>query len=424
MTTFYLISAVVLLVLCAVLLMIWLWLRRQNRELGLLVTSEKQLSEQSRAESAAKSVELARAEAEISKLREKAESDRAELEKLQESFRLEFRNLANDILEEKSKQFKETNRESLDTLLKPFKDNLADFKKRVEDIYSEENRQHGALKSELKNLMELNQRITEETSNLTNALKGSSKVQGDWGEMILERMLESSNLQRGIHYFVQENFKDGEGNNLRPDVVLTLPEGKRIVIDSKVSLTAYVGYSSAEEEAGRENYMKEHLGSVRRHVGELHAKNYQNLVDSPDFVIMFVPNEPAFMCALQNDKTLWADAYNKKVIISSPTNLFALLKIVDDLWKRDNQSKHALEIARQGGALYDKFVGFVSSLEDVGRNIERAQKSYDQAYSQLKDGSGNLVRRAENLRELGVKASKKLPSQLTEAFDEETESEE
>ncbi len=419
MTTFYIISAVVLLVLCAVLLIIWLGSREHGRELGLLLASERQLSEQSRAESAAKSVELARADAEIAKLREKAESDRAELEKLQESFRLEFRNLANDILEEKSRQFKETNKESLDTLLKPFKDNLADFKKRVEDIYSEENRQHGALKTELKSLLELNQRITEETTNLTNALKGSSKVQGDWGEMILERMLENSNLQRGVHYFVQENFKDEDGNNMRPDIVLTLPEGKRIVIDSKVSLTAYVGYSSEEEEVRREDYMKEHLGSVRRHVAELHAKNYQNLVDSPDFVIMFVPNEPAFMCALQNDSALWADAYNKKVIISSPTNLFALLKIVDDLWKRDNQSRHALEIARQGGALYDKFVGFVSSLEDVGRNIDRAQKSYDQAYNQLKDGSGNLVRRAENLRELGVKASKKLPAQLTDSFEDE-----
>ncbi len=406
------VCSAILLVIAVIFVVLW----RQSVSDAL---SADRNAEQLRAESAAKDVSIVRAESEISKLREKAESDRAELEKLQESFRLEFRNMANDILEEKSKQFKETNKESIDTLLKPFKDNLADFKRRVEDIYSEENRQHGALKSELRNLLELNQRITEETSNLTNALKGSNKVQGDWGEMILERMLESSNLQRGVHYFVQENFKDEDGNNLRPDVVLTLPEGKRIVIDSKVSLTAYVGYCSAEEEAGRENFMKEHLGSVRRHVGELHAKNYQNLVDSPDFVIMFVPNEPAFMCALQNDKALWADAYNKKVIISSPTNLFALLKIVDDLWKRDNQSKHALEIARQGGALYDKFVGFVSSLEEVGRNIDRAQKSYGQAYGQLKEGSGNLVRRAENLRELGVKASKKLPAQLTDSFEDE-----
>lgn len=419
MTTFLLISAVVLLVLCAALSIVWFGARRRNAELDMLLAAERQQAERHRDESAAKSVEMARAEAEIAKLREKTESDRRELEKLQESFRLEFRNLANDILEEKSRQFKETNRESLDILLKPFRDNLADFKKRVEDIYSEENRQHGSLRSELKNLLELNQRITQETTNLTNALKGSGKIQGDWGEMILERILESSNLQRGVHYFVQENFRDEEGNNLRPDVVLALPEGKRIVIDSKVSLTAYVGFSGEEDEVRRENHLRDHLGSVRRHVAELHAKNYQNLVDSPDFVIMFVPNEPAFMSALQNDNSLWSEAYNKKVIISSPTNLFALLKIVDDLWKRDNQSKHSLAIAEEGGRLYDKFVGFVSSLEEVGRNLDRAQKSYEQAHGQLKSGKGSLVTRSEKLRELGVKASKKLPPQLTGALDED-----
>lgn len=416
MIVLYLTSAIVL--LCAVTIIVWLGCRRNVREANLLLASERQLAEQLRAEVAGKAVELARAEAEIARLREKSESDRRELEKLQESFRLEFRNLANDILEEKSRQFKETNKESLDILLKPFRDNLADFKKRVEDIYSEENRQHGSLKSELKNLLDLNRRITQETTNLTNALKGSSKAQGDWGEMILERMLESSNLQKGVHYFVQENFKDGDGNNLRPDVVLTLPEGKRIVIDSKVSLTAYVGYSCEEDDGQRENYLREHIGSVRRHVNELYERNYQSLVDSPDFVIMFVPNEPAFMSAMQKDNSLWAEAYNKKVIVSSPTNLFALLKIVDDLWKRDNQSKHALSIAEEGGRLYDKFVGFVASLEDVGRNIDRAQKSYDQAFNQLKGGRGSLVTRSEKLRELGVKASKKLSPQLTDAFDE------
>lgn len=420
MTLFYLISAVVLFVLCAAILAAWLGSRRSLRESNLLLTSERQLAEHLRAESSEKSVELARAESEIARLREKTESDRRELEKLQESFRAEFRNMANDILEEKSKQFKETNRESIDTLLKPFRDNLADFKRRVEEIHSEENRQQGALKNELKNLFELNRRITQETTNLTNALKGNSKVQGDWGEVILVGMLESSNLQKGVHYFVQENFKDEDGNNLRPDVVLTLPEGKRIVVDSKVSLTAHVGYSSEEDEARREVYLREHLASVRRHVAELHSKNYQNLTDCPDFVIMFVPNEHAFMCALKNDQTLWQEAYNKKVIISSPTNLFALLKIVDDLWKRDAQSRNYLEIARQGGALYDKFVGFVDTLEDIGRNLDRAQKSYDKAHGQLKSGNGNLVIRSEKLRELGVKASKKLPPALTESFDDDT----
>jgi DNA recombination protein RmuC len=252
-------------------------------------------------------------------------------------------------------------------------------------------------------------------------------VQGDWGEMILERMLESSNLQKGVHYFVQENFKDDSGANLRPDIVLTLPEGKRIVIDSKVSLTAWVDYVESLESSGAdatsvagasaaEAHLRKHIASMRGHVAELHARNYQGTVaDSPDFVIMFVPGEPAFMSALQADSTLWAEAYNKKVIISSPTNLFALLRIVDDLWKRDNQSKHALEIARQGGALYDKFVGFVASLEDVGRNLDRAQKSYGEAFGQLSGGKGNLVTRAEKLREMGVKASKKLPAPLLDS---------
>jgi DNA recombination protein RmuC len=254
-------------------------------------------------------------------------------------------------------------------------------------------------------------------------------VQGDWGEMILERMLESSNLQKGVHYFVQEVFKDEGGASLRPDIILTLPEGKRIVIDSKVSLTAWVDYTAASESdsgsdpgsgpagnaAAREAALKRHVASVRQHISDLHARNYQGVVaDSPDFVIMFVAGEPAFVAALQADNTLWTEGYNKRVIISSPTNLFALLRIVDDLWKRDSQGKHALEIARQGGALYDKFVGFVSSLEDVGRNLDRAQKSYDHAYGQLSAGKGNLVGQAERLRKMGVKATKKLPAALAD----------
>ncbi|MDR2890642.1 MAG: DNA recombination protein RmuC [Alistipes sp.] len=394
MTTLYILTG---LAMCASIVFLVLWLRERTESMGARIALEH--SEALRAEAA-------RAQ----------EALREDAARAQEALRVEFRNLANDILEEKSQKFKETNRESLDLLLKPFRENLKDFRTRVEEIYTEENRQQGSLKNELRNLLELNQRITRETSNLTSALKGSSKVQGDWGEMILERMLEASNLQKGVHYFVQENFKDAEtGSNLRPDVTLTLPEGKRIVIDSKVSLTAYVGFSAAEDDAARAGFLREHVASMRRHINELHAKNYQGVVgDSPDFVIMFVPGEPAFLSALQADGGLWTEAYNKKVIVSSPTNLFALLKIVDDLWKRDNQSRHALEIARQGGALYDKFVGFVSSLEDVGRGLERAQKSYDQAYGQLRSGRGNLVVTSEKLRAMGVKAAKKLPAALVD----------
>ncbi len=365
MTTLYIIAIVVLAALCVAFLVLW---QRSRIE---AVRAEGEIE---RLRDSADNLRAA-AEAEAVRGKEAAEAERLSREGMQEAFRAEFALLAGRIFEEKSAAFKATNKESLDLLLKPFKENLIDFRKRVEDIYSEENRQHGALKSELNHLLELNRRITEETSNLTSALRGQSKVQGDWGEMILERMLESSNLQKGVHYFVQENFKDESGANVRPDIVLTLPEGKRIVIDSKVSLTAWVDYTGAEDDTVREGALRRHVASVRGHIAELHARNYQGSVaDSPDFVIMFVPGEPAFMAALQADSTLWAEAYNKKVIISSPTNLFALLKIVDDLWKRDNQSRHALEIARQGGALYDKFVGFVSSLEDVGRGLDRAQE--------------------------------------------------
>lgn len=363
--------------------------------------------------------DLARADARIENLTEQGRRDKEELEKLQASFRMEFRNLANEILEEKSTQFKKTNKEAMDVLLKPFRDNMTDFRERVEKIYSDENQQRGALKNEIRNLQELNRRITEETSNLTNALRGNSKVQGDWGEMILETILESSNLVRGIHYVTQENLKNEEGSNLRPDVILNLPEGKRIVIDSKVSLTAFVEHCSADGEADRKRHLGEHISSVRRHVNELGSKRYQDLLDSPDFVIMFVPNEPAFMAALQSDSTIWDDAYKKKVIVSSPTNLFALLKIVDDLWKRDNQSRNAIAIADEGAKLYDKFVGFVETLESVGKGIRNASESYDKAMTQLRTGSGNLIGRTEKLRKLGVKASKSLPSSVAGHDDDE-----
>lgn len=363
--------------------------------------------------------DLARSSLLVETLKEQVDRDKRELEKLQASFRMEFRNLANEILDEKTLQFKKTNKEELGVLLKPFRDNISDFRERVEKIYSEENIQRGALQNEIKNLLELNRRVTEETNNLTNALKGNSKAQGDWGEMILQTILENSHLIKGVHYSIQQNLKDEHGNNLRPDVVLNLPDKKQIVIDSKVSLTSYVGYCSEDDPEARSKHLKEHLVSVRRHVDELGSKRYQELVNSPDFVIMFVPNEPAFMCALQNDSEIWNTAYNKKVIISSPTNLFALLKIVDDLWKRDDQNRNALEIADAGAKLYDKFVGFVETLEAVGKNIDGAQKSYDKAMNQLKTGSGNLVGRTERLRKLGVKAAKSLNAEMAASALEE-----
>ena len=342
-----------------------------------------------------------------------------ELTALQERQRVEFKNLAAEILEEKSNQFKQTNRESLELLLKPFRDNIEGFRKKVEEVYEKEAQQRFSLKEEIRHLNEMNLRMSQEANNLTAALKGNSKVQGDWGEMILETILDSSNLIKGVHYQTQENIKDNEtGANLRPDVILNLPEGKQIVIDSKVSLTAYVTYSETDAPEAQQRAVKEHVRSVRSHIAELAGKSYQTLLNgqnksvSPDFVIMFIPNEPAFLLAMQQDSALWSDAYNRKVIISSPTNLFALLKIVDDLWKRDGQSIHALAIATEGANLYDKFVGFSETLLDLGRSLGAATGKYEQAMNQLKTGRGNLIRRAERLRELQVKASKSLPAQL------------
>ena len=343
---------------------------------------------------------------EVATLRTRVEQNEAEREKMEEQFKAQFRNLANDILGEQTRHFRETNKDELDKLLKPFRDNITNFRERVEHIYSTENEQRGALRNELENLMKLNARITTETANLTQALKGNSKVQGDWGEMILETILDNSNLIRGIHFDTQLNLKDAEGNNLRPDVVLYLPEGKQIVIDSKVSLTAYADYTAAEDAVAREQYLAAHVASVRQHVKELGSKEYQRLLQSPDFVIMFVPNEPAFLTALQSDTAIWSDAYDRKVIVSSPTNLFALLKLVDDLWKRNDQSKNTADIVTYGTKLYDQLVAFVAALEGVGQSLEKAQSSYDEAYKRLCTGNDNIIRSGERLRKLGLPTKK------------------
>lgn len=358
-----------------------------------------------------------KAEAEAEALGRRIIEAKAEREQAEELLRVQFRNLANDILGEQTKQFKETNREALDLLLKPFKENIADFRTRVEQIYSTEREQHGELKGELKNLMELNRRITAETTNLTNALKGNSKVQGDWGEMILDTILDNSNLIRGVHYDCQVTIKDDAGNNQRPDVVLYLPEGKRIVIDSKVSLTAYVEWVGAEEEAARARYLAAHVASVRQHVNELSRKEYQRLLDSPDFVIMFVPNEPAFLTAMQHDSAIWSDAYEKKVVISSPTNLFALLKLVDDLWRRNEQSRNQEQIIKYGTTLYEQLVAFSSALEGVGQALDLARVKYDDAYKRLHTGNNNIVRTGERLRRLGLPTSKRQSQRLLDETD-------
>lgn len=427
-------TTVILLLLTALCVGVSVWalfLRRENVRAARACADEAQmrrLAEEAREAAERRTLAAAAevralverstlAEARLEAAERKMAESRAEREKMEETFRIQFRNLAGDILSEQTRSFKQTNREALDVLLKPFRDNIVEFRERVEKIYSFENEQRGALRNELERLMELNRRITTETANLTNALKGNSKVQGDWGEMILETILDNSNLIKGVHYDTQLNLKDESGNNLRPDVVLYLPEGKRIVIDSKVSLTAFVGYVGAEEESVRRQYLAAHLASVRQHVAELGRKEYQRLVDSPDFVIMFVPNEPAFLAALQSDSSIWSDAYDKKVIISSPTNLFALLKLVDDLWKRNAQNKNTADIVTYGTKLYDQLVAFTASLEGVGQSLDAAREKYNDAYKRLCTGNDNIVRCGERLRKLGLPTKRRQSAKALQSAD-------
>lgn len=373
---------------------------------------ERQLREQEQ-------VARVKAETELENERRNIADKIRSQEQFEQQLREQFRTLAGDVLGEQSRRFKEENRESMDVILKPFKDNIKEFRERVENIYSHQNEQRGALKNELNRLMELNARITTETTNLTNALRGNSKVQGDWGEVILETILENFNFIRGVHYQTQYNIKDEQDKNLRPDVVLNLPGGKQIVIDSKVSLTAYVNYVSAEDDMSRRAAMAAHVDSVRKHVKELGTKSYQQLLQSPDFVIMFVPNEPAFLDALKEDGKIWSDAYEKKVIVSSPTNLFALLKIVDDLWRRDDQSRNQQAILENAEKLYSQLVSFTTALEGVGTSLEAARTSYDEAYKRLHKGNNNIVRLGERLRKLGVASKKSLPKSLIENYDDD-----
>ena len=418
----------VLALACVVFLVLWIRERGVSRTLGdELLTSNTtlqsleaslsaQTDELTTERRAREQEQMARVKAETELSAERrmmAEKVRSQ-EEVERTMREQFKALAGDVLGEQSRRFKEENRESMDLILKPFKDNIVEFRTRVESIFTHQNEQSGVLKNELQRLMELNVQITTETTNLTNALRGNSKVQGDWGEVILETILDNSNLIRGVHYQTQLNVKDEAGSNLRPDVVLYLPNNKQIVIDSKVSLTAYVNYVSAQTEAERRVAMAAHIASVRQHVKELSAKKYQQLMQSPAFVVMFVPNEPAFLDALKEDHTIWSDAYDKKVVVSSPTNLFALLKLVDDLWRRDDQTKNQENIIKFGVTLYEQLVAFTAALEGVGAGLEQARAKYDEAYKRLCHGNNNIVRVGEKLRRLGLPTAKRQSARLVE----------
>lgn len=355
---------------------------------------------------------------------------RAAQEKLQllnearEALTHQFKSLANDILEEKGKRFAEQNQQSLGLLLDPLRMRLQEFQGKVEQFYDAEGKQRSALSQQVHQLMGLNQVLSEDAKNLTQALKGSTKAQGNWGELILERVLELAGLRRGVEYDVQENHLRDDGTRAQPDVVIHLPEDRHLVVDAKVSLLAYEEYASADDEAQRAAAQRRHLESVRQHIKGLSERNYQQLygLQSLDFVLMFVPIEPAFMLAVTSDSQLYSDAWNKNVLLVSPSTLLFVVRTVAHLWRQEAQSRNAQEIAQRGAELYDRLVGFVEDLERVGKNLTQAQDAYAKAYNKLSQNRGNVIRQAEMLRELGVKPTKVLPAALLDKTKDDSES--
>jgi DNA recombination protein RmuC len=355
--------------------------------------------------------------AQLAAAQRKAQDEVALLLEAKVALTEQFQNLANRIFEERGAKFVAQNQDAMETILKPLRDGLGEFKAKVEAVYDKESKERFSLQSEIKRLVELNSKIGQDAVNLTNALKGQSKTQGNWGELVLERVLEGSGLQKGREYDVQVSVTVEGGGRLQPDVIVRLPEGKNIIVDSKVSLTAYDEYCSSETDAQKADALARHIASVRGHISGLSGKNYQSLygVKSLDFVLMFMPIEPAFMLAMESDKDLYTDAFQKNIMIVGPWNLLVSLKTIASIWRYEYQNRNAQELARQCAALYDKFVGFVADLEDVGKRLDAARASYDGALGKLSSGKGNLVRQVERIRQLGVKPSKLLPPPLVDA---------
>lgn len=347
-------------------------------------------------------------------LEEKLSTQKQEIEEINTKFKVEFENLSTKILEQSSKKLEESNLSNLSIILNPFKTKLDDFKEIVEKANKDDLVNTTTLQAELKNLLELNKIMSEETNNLTKALKGESKTQGGWGEMILDKVLEKSGLIEGEQYERQKNISDDEGNRLQPDVILNLPNERFLVIDSKVSLTAYTNYCNATDETDVSKYLKEHITSVKNHIKGLSSKEYEKLHQSRslDFVLMFMPIEAAFVVAMKESPEIFNDAFSKGIVIVSPTTLLATAKTIESIWKQEHRSKNAEDIAKRGAILYDKFVGFLGTLEDIGRHIERTQSSYDDAIKKLQSGSGNLIRQTEMLKELGITSKKPLPEKF------------
>jgi DNA recombination protein RmuC len=359
---------------------------------------------------------MAKAEEAFKAQRERLTEQERSIQEIQQKFQLEFQNIANKLLDEKSQKFVETNKTHLDILLNPLKENIKAFEEKVDKVYNMEAAERNTLKGVISQLMELNKLISNEAQNLTKALKGDSKKQGNWGEVILERVLERSGLVRDREYRMQASLISADGNRLQPDVIIDLPDEKHLIIDSKVSLVAYERLVNAESEDDRKLFSKAHVESIRNHVNGLSAKNYHDLyqINSPDFVLLFIPIESSFSFAVQLDAELFSDAWEKRVVIVSPSTLLATLRTISSIWKQERQNRNVLEIARLSGAMYDKFVGFVSDMENIGKNIKQSQAAYDSAINKLTEGNGNLTKTAEKIKGLGAKANKQLDQKFIE----------
>ncbi|WP_425237476.1 DNA recombination protein RmuC [Ulvibacterium sp.] len=380
----------------------------------------EELRTQLQSEKEALGNQIVRYQADLENLQAKNAEQKEEVEKLQEKFTKEFENLANKILDEKSLKFTEQNQKNIKTILNPLQEKIQLFEKKVEESQKENISIHSALKEQLLNLQNQNLKITQEAENLTKALKGDSKMQGNWGELVLERVLEKSGLEKDREYSVQQSFTLNDGTRVLPDVIIHLPDGKKMVVDSKVSLTDYERYINAEDDL-QEKFLKDHINSLRKHVDQLSAKKYEDLyeMESPDFVLMFVPIEPAFAIAINRDNSLYNKAFEQNIVIVTPSTLLATLRTIDSMWNNEKQQRNAIEIARQAGALYDKFEGFVSDLTKVGKKMDDAKTEYKGAMNKLVEGRGNIITSIERLKKMGAKAKKSIPEPILKRAQED-----
>lgn len=394
-------------------------LQQQLSRMENLLRDKDSAVEQLRIQKEQLSLQNTRYEQDLANMNQKHQEQQAEVNKLQEKFTKEFENLANKILDEKSSKFTEQNQQNIKTILSPLQEKLLLFEKKVQESQEKNISIHAALKEQLGQLQDQNLRISKEAENLTKALKGDSKMQGNWGELVLERVLEKSGLEKDREYSVQQSFTTEDGKRVLPDVIINLPDGKKMVVDSKVSLTDYERYVNSEEE-DREIHLKAHINSLTKHVEQLASKKYEDLyeIESPDFVLMFVPIETAFAIAINNESTLYTKAFDRNIVIVTPSTLLATLRTIDSMWSNEKQQRNAIEIARQAGSLYDKFEGFVQDLTKVGKKMDDAKSEYRGAMNKLFEGRGNIITTIEKLKKMGAKAKKSLPEPILKRAEE------